>query len=43
MVSRHYAEADRPFDVAIIDMVMPGMNGLELLSNLKSLRASARS
>ncbi len=32
----------RDFDVAILDMVMPGMSGLELLEKLKASRPSAK-
>jgi len=35
------AANDHPFDVAVIDYAMPGMNGLELISALRNLHSCA--
>ncbi|MDD5095127.1 MAG: response regulator, partial [Dehalococcoidia bacterium] len=34
--------AEREFDVFVMDIKMPGMNGLELLRNIKEKRPNAR-
>lgn len=33
---RHAAEERKPFDVVIIDMLMPGMNGIKLAQNIRN-------
>jgi len=35
-------EAGQPYDVMIIDLMMPGINGLDLLKQLKSRNPAAR-
>jgi DNA-binding NtrC family response regulator len=35
-------EADRPYDVMIVDLMMPGLSGLDLLKMLKARNPKAR-